>query len=339
MGAEYGGAVDARQSTAMAALGLACVAGTPYIRAAQNISHMQNVVTLIADPDRLALDDALVEAARGALAAAGGRVGTPDWLAPGQAVDLPFDGANPRDTERALRAALSGKPLDLLAQPAERRRKRLLISDMDSTIIENETLDDLADFAGVGKEVAAITWQSMNGQVEFVEALERRVAMLNGLSAAMLEEAFAKVRFIPGARTMVRTMRDHGVHTILVSGGFTYFTTRIARLAGFHEQEANVLEIEGGRLTGKVLPPIINRDGKVAALHRISAGLGIPIEDTLAIGDGANDLGMIREAGLGVAYRGKKPVAAEARARIDHTDLTSVLFFQGYRRQEFSTAP
>ncbi len=295
---------------------------------------MQYAATLIAGSDGIELDDATVKAAEDALVEAGPGAVRRSWLAPREACDLLFDDLAPEEAERALRKAIAGRSIDLAVLPASGRRKRLLIADMDSTIVQNETLDDLAEYAGVGEQVAAITWQSMNGQVDFVEALVERVAMLKGLSAAMLETTFERIKLMPGARTLVRTMRAQGAHTVLVSGGFTYFTTRIAKLIGFDEQESNALEIEGGRLTGRVVPPIINRDGKVAALHRISGQLGIAIEDTLAVGDGANDLGMISHAGLGVAYRGKKPVAARARVRIDHADLTALLFMQGYRKEE-----
>ncbi len=296
---------------------------------------MQYVATLISDPAVDPLDPGLAAAASAALAAAGASVAATDWLAPARACDLVFSGADPTAALAAVRAAIGARPIDAAVLPLAGRRKRLLISDMDSTIIANETLDDLADYAGVGAEVTAITWQSMRGEVDFVDALVTRVAMLRGLPAAMLEAAYQQVELTPGARTLVRTLRRHGVHTVLVSGGFEYFTTRVARGVGFAEEEANVLEIAHGRLTGKIVPPIINRDGKVDALVRISGQHGIDIADTMAVGDGANDLGMIARAGLGVAFRGKQIVTERAAVCVEHTDLTALLFIQGYRADDF----
>jgi phosphoserine phosphatase len=296
---------------------------------------MQNVAILISDPAVEPLTSDHVDEACDALRSAGGAVGSPDWLAPERACQIDFGEVDWGAATSKIRTSLAGRPIDVAAVPAANRRKQLFISDMDATIVDCETLDDLAEFADVREAVAAITRQSMNGEVDFVDALVRRVAMLEGLPAAMLETAFERVRLMPGARTLIHTLRAWGVHTVLVSGGFTYFTTRVARLVGFEEHEANVLEIENGRLTGRIVPPIINRDGKRNALIRISTHRGIAIEDTLAVGDGANDLGMIEQAGLGVAYQGKKIVAERAPVRIDHTDLTSLLFLQGYRLEQF----
>jgi len=296
---------------------------------------MQYVATLISDPAVEPLDPGLAAEASAALADTGATVAAADWLAPSRACDLAFTGADPTSALAAIRGAIGGRPIDAAVLPVAGRRKRLLISDMDSTIITNETLDDLAEYAGVGAEVTAITWQSMRGEIEFVEALETRVAMLQGLPAAMLEVAFRQVVLMPGAQTLVRTLRQHGVHTVLVSGGFKYFTTRVARMVGFEEEQANELEVAYGWLTGKVVPPIINRDGKVDALVRISEQKGIDIADTMAVGDGANDLGMIARAGLGVGFRCKRIVAEHAAVRIDHSDLTALLFIQGYRAEDF----
>ncbi|MCP4329337.1 MAG: phosphoserine phosphatase SerB [Alphaproteobacteria bacterium] len=297
---------------------------------------MQHVATLISDPSILPLDTRLVGEVAEALASGPRPVGaTPDWLAPERAVDLAVSGLEVAAAQAVIREIVDGRPIDFAVLPADARRKHLLICDMDSTIVTNETLDDLAAFAGVGDEVAAITWQSMQGEVDFIDALERRVAMLDGLPATMLEAAYQQVILMPGARTLVRTMRRCGAYTALVSGAFKYFTSRVARTVGFDEEEANELEFTNGRLTGKIIPPIINRDGKVDALLRISGNRGISIADTLAVGDGANDLGMIERAGLGVAFQGKKIVAERAAVRIDHTDLRSLLFIQGFRADEF----
>lgn len=298
---------------------------------------MQHAITLMADPVAAPLPAELVADVAQSLEGAGLRVTATDWLAPARACDLLVDGVeDAAETGRLVDRTLGDAAVDRAVLPVAGRRKRLLISDMDSTVVLNETLDDLAVFAGVGEQVAAITRLSMEGRIDFIEAIETRVGLLRGLPAATLESAFEEVRITPGAVTAVRTMRQHGVHTVLVSGGFRYFTTRVARFVGFHEEEANELEVAEGRLTGRIVPPIINRDGKVRALHRIAAGKGIDIGDTLAVGDGANDLGMIEAAGLGVGFRGKPVVAERARVNLRHTDLSSLLFIQGYRESEFA---
>ena len=238
---------------------------------------------------------------------------------------------------RAVKAALDEEAIDYCVQPAAHRRKRLLIADMDSTIIGCECLDELADFAGVKAEVSAITERAMRGEIGFEGALRERVGMLKGLPIEALEQCYAeRVRLNPGARTLVTTMAAHGVRCALVSGGFSFFTSRVAKAAGFHTDRANTLIEAGGALTGEVGDPILGREAKLAALNEDAAALGIDLTETLAIGDGANDLAMINAAGLGVAYRAKPLVAAEADARIDHTDLTTLLYFQGYRAAEFA---
>lgn len=297
---------------------------------------MQQVLTLTADPNGLSLDNSTLDAVRTAIEKAGARLDGVNWLAREVAADLPFEGPDIAAAEAAARSALGTRAIDILAQPAEGRRKRLLLADMDSTIVGIETLDELADFAGVKDKVAAITVRSMAGEVDFVEALEERVAMLKGLPVEALERAWARVYLLPGAQSLVRTMRKHGALTALVSGGFRFFTGRVRDLVGFDYDESNTLEVKNGRLTGRVVPPIINRDGKFNALKRLCEEHRIPISASLAVGDGANDLQMIRAAGLGVAYRGKPAVAAAARARVDHADLTALLYFQGYRRDEFA---
>jgi phosphoserine phosphatase len=220
--------------------------------------------------------------------------------------------------------------------PAANRRKRLLISDMDSTIIGQECLDELADFAGLKAEVAAITERAMRGELDFEEALTTRVAMLKGLALEALERCYAeRVRLNPGAQTLTATMSAHGARCVLVSGGFRFFTSRVAAAAGFDADRANILLDDGARLTGEVMRPILGRAAKLSALQEETAALGVGPDAALALGDGANDLDMIRAAGLGVAYRAKPVVVAETTARIQHTDLTAALFFQGYRQQEF----
>ncbi len=226
--------------------------------------------------------------------------------------------------------------LDANCVPAQDRRKRLLIADMDSTIIPVECIDEVADFAGVRAHVAAITERAMRGELDFEEALRARVALVEGLPEAELQAVYdQRVSLTPGARMLVRTMRANGAVTALISGGFTFFTQRVAAAAGFEMQQANRLLSAGGRLTGRVAEPVLGRAAKLEALQRIAGERGIALGETLAVGDGANDLGMIEAAGLGVAFRAKPIVADRARASIRHGDLTALLYLQGYRAEDF----
>ena len=253
-------------------------------------------------------------------------------LSPGEAAE--FFVADAPDLD-AARAALGGAAIDVLATRARGRRRGLLVADMDSTIVTGETLDELAVFAGVGEEIASITARSMNGEIEFGEALRARAAMLRGLDLSALERTWAQTRLTAGARTLVATMAAHGALTALVSGGFTYFTSRVAALCGFAEHRANVLLDDGTRLTGAVGEPILDRDAKLAVLRDLAAQRGVRMAATLAVGDGANDLAMLREAGLGVAFRARAVVTAQVANRVDHADLRALLFAQGYSVEEF----
>ncbi len=266
--------------------------------------------------------DAAVEAAQLRLA----QPSAPQRIA-GTAVEIEFAGTDPTIT-------LPG--IDANVVPAEGRRKRLLIADMDSTIIDVECIDELADFAGVKPQVAAITEAAMRGDLDFEAALDARVALLAGLPEEVLQRCYdERVHLNPGARVMVRTMAALGADTRLVSGGFTFFSARVAQAAGFASNQANVLLAEGGHLTGQVARPILGREAKRAALEAAVAELGATPTDALAIGDGANDLAMIGLAGLGVAYRAKPAVAAAADARLDHSDLTAVLALQGIPERDW----
>jgi len=241
---------------------------------------------------------------------------------------------------RALREeldrALEGLAVDLAVQPSFGRRKRLFLADMDSTIIGCECLDELADFAGVKTQVAAITERAMRGEIDFDGALTERVAMLKGLPVSALQQCYdERVRLNPGARTVVQTLRANGARCVLVSGGFTFFTERVAAAAGFHQQRANRFVERGDVLTGKVETPILGREAKLQTLREEAQALEINLAAACVIGDGANDLAMIEAAGLGVAYRAKPVVAAQADARIDHADLTALLYFQGYGADAF----
>jgi phosphoserine phosphatase len=256
----------------------------------------------------------------------------------GFAVDWVFEIDRVAPVRQAAAEAMDGLPLDWCLQPVAGRRKRLLVADMDSTIINVECLDELADFAGLKPHIAAITERAMRGELEFETALRERVALLRGLGVGALQQAYdERVRLNPGARALVRTMAANGARCLLVSGGFTFFTSRVAEAAGFHENRANTLLDDGAELTGLVGEPILGREAKLTALLGEAERLGLPLSETMAVGDGANDLGMIEVAGLGVAYRAKPIVAAQADAKVDHADLTALLHFQGYDAGAFVT--
>jgi phosphoserine phosphatase len=256
---------------------------------------------------------------------------TVDWLGPG-ACDI--DGAE----EAMIRAAVAGTPIDVIIQPAEGRRKKLLLADLESTIIENEMLEELADFLGLRAPVAEITRRAMNGEIDFVGALNERVALLRGMPESVLAEAATRIRLMPGARTLIATLRGAGVKTALVSGGFTVFADRIAAELGFDRVIANRLDIAGGHLAGTVRPPIVTGATKHDTLVALAAEFGLSLAETMAVGDGANDLPMLGAAGLGIAFHAKPAVAAASRWRIDHADLTGLLYAQGYREAEIVTA-
>jgi phosphoserine phosphatase len=294
---------------------------------------MSHVATLISNPARPAVTDAAVKAARAALPDGG----TLAVLARGIAVDIPFGGgSNPRALAEKVRKALGDARVDVAVQPLADRKKRLFIVDMDSTMIEQECIDELADYVGLKPRVAEITERAMRGEIEFEPALRERVQLLRGLPASVVDEVIGKrIKLSSGGRTLVATMRANGAYTCLVSGGFTLFTEKIAAMLGFDEQRANRLVIEGGKLSGRVEEPILGRDAKRASLRQLTERLKLRREQTLAAGDGANDLPMIEAAGLGVAFHAKPVVADAAHARIDHGDLTALLYLQGYRREEF----
>jgi phosphoserine phosphatase len=295
---------------------------------------MSHVATLIASRAVPGLDTLARNTARTLGAGDAAR-----WLARGIAIDIPFTPAGENDNRliaERVREIIGDAPVDVVVQPAAGRRKKLLLADMDSTMIGQECLDELADFVGQKARVAAITERAMRGEIAFEPALEERVALLAGLSAGVVDEVIAKrITLTPGARALVRTMAAHGAHTCLVSGGFTLFTAPIAALIGFAENRGNRLDVDGnGRFTGRVVPPILGRDAKLATLVELRARLGLAPSATLVAGDGANDLLMISQAGLGVAYHAKPMVAAAAAARIDHCDLTALLYAQGYQESE-----
>jgi len=288
---------------------------------------MTHVLTLIARRDATTLHTALITRVRDAI-----RGGPPKILSEGEAADMQVK-AEP--DLAIVREALGRAQVDAIVTKPRGRRKGLLIADMDSTIITGETLDELAAIAGIGKQVAAITARAMNGEVDFKDALRERVAMLKGLNLGALDQAWEKIRFTGGARELVATMRAHGALTALVSGGFSFFTGRVAGLLGFSQHRSNTLLDDGAALTGLVEEPILDRDAKLEMLHALAAERGVRLTATLAVGDGANDLEMLGAAGLGVAFHAKPVVAAAARARVDHADLRALLFAQGYPASAF----
>jgi phosphoserine phosphatase len=295
---------------------------------------MSLVATLISAPNRRALAAPLADMA---MQAVGARAVA--WLAEGIACDLALPGTiGPAEAEAALRTALAGQPIDIAVQDGATRRKKLLLADMDSTMIDQECIDELADEIGLKAHVAEITRRSMNGEIPFEIALRERVALLKGLETTVVDRIVEKrLTLASGGRTLIATMRANGAWTALVSGGFDLFTSRIGAKLGFDEHRANVLVEGEGRLLGLVVEPILGREAKAEALRDISARLGITPQEAIAVGDGANDLDMIRLAGTGVALHAKPVVAAEARIRIDHGDLTALLYLQGYRQGEFVT--
>ncbi len=298
---------------------------------------MPHMLTLIAPPGTLASPQ--IAAAREALAALGADTLSPILLSPGEAADLPFTGLAAEQATAAARQALAGAAVDVITTADEpNRRKRLLLADMDSTIVTSETLDELAAFAGLKEQIAAITKRAMNGELDFRSALRERVGMLKGLDVSALEATWAATELMPGAAELLGTMRAHGAHCVLVSGGFTFFTGRVAARLGFHAHYSNTLEIQGNQLAGTVADPILDRDAKLATLKRRASELGLPLAATLAVGDGANDLAMVQAAGLGVAFQAKPVVASAARARVDHCGLRALLFAQGFRAAEITAA-
>ena len=295
------------------------------------------VATLVANPSRPAVTDPLVTRAAKALGHETQRV----TLASGIAADLLVPpGATASAVEALLRTAIEGEPVDVVIQPLAQRRKKLFLADMDSTMIGQECIDELADYVGLKAEVSAITERAMNGEVAFEPALRERVALLRDLPISVVDEIIAsRITLTPGGRALVQTMRANGAYTCLVSGGFTLFTGPVAAKIGFHEHRSNTLLVSGDTLSGMVLEPILGREAKLAALVELRDRLGLVHHETMAVGDGANDLAMIEEAGLGVAFRAKPAVASAARARIDYADLTALLYTQGYSAREVISDP
>ncbi len=294
---------------------------------------MSLVATLISNPANPALDSTIIDGARAVLPSAG----PARWLFDEVAVDIPFESKDDvRTIEARLRASRGDLPIDIVVQPIATRRKKLFLADMDSTMIGQECIDELADFVGLKDHVAKITGRAMRGEIAFEPALRERVALLKGLPVSVVDEVLAKrITLTPGGRELVMTMRAHGAYACLISGGFTLFTNAVAAQIGFQENRANELVVRDGKFTGEVKEPILGREKKLATLVELVEAFDLDDIDSLVAGDGANDLGMIQHAGLGVAYHAKPAVAEAAAARIDHGDLTALLYAQGYRREEF----
>ena len=289
---------------------------------------MRHVITLVALPPNVINVEAIVTGLEGLVRW--------QWIEAPIACDLFFDRAPDAVQLASLQFTCATARMDMISQPTEEREKRLLISDMDSTMIGQECIDELADKVGLKAHVAAITERAMNGELDFKDALRERVALLAGLPESVLEEVFEEqLSFTPGAYTLVHTMRKRGAHCLLVSGGFHFFTTRVAKALGFHAEEANQLVIDNGLLTGEVVEPILDKQSKLDALQRTCLLRQIPLSAALAVCDGANDLPMLQAAGLGVAYRAKQSVQKHAAARINFTDLTALLYAQGIPRSEW----
>ena len=256
----------------------------------------------------------------------------PRWLAEGEALEVP-----PFIGQEEFLSAIADLPIDANIVPVANRRKRLLIADMDSTMIQQECIDELGVMAGIGDHIKAITLRAMKGELDFEGALKERVKLLKGLDFGIIDKILAeRITLMPGGRTLIATMKANGAHTALVSGGFTPFTSKVAAMLGFDENQANELIVADGQLTGEVGYPILGQQAKLDALRRISAQMGISTADALAVGDGANDLAMLGEAGMGVALHAKPQVQEAARFRVNHGDLTALLYLQGYMKEEFA---
>ncbi len=300
---------------------------------------MELVLTLVSAPDKARLEAPLLAGVAAGLTRAGAKVGAPDWLDSGFACDLPFQDLAATHAQNIANALLGGIAVDCYAQAAAGRKKRLILCDMDSTIVTAETLDDLSVFANDKAEIDALTQKSIKGEMNFNQSLIARAALLKGLTEAEFAVAYDKIEISPGAETLIRTLRRDGCYTALVSGGFRYFTSRIAARVGFHIDISNEFEMADGKTTGELVLPIVGPDGEFGKLGRLKAlaqECNLAIHETAAIGDGSNDIPMLQAAGMGCGYRGKPKVKAATSCQLNFADLTGLLYFMGYRRGDFA---
>jgi phosphoserine phosphatase len=294
---------------------------------------MDSVLVLIAAPGSRAIDERVAKVASRVAGTSA------DWLAEHEAVQFPLPWVPAFAGMTELVAEIGTRPIDAAVVPAADRKKRLLLADMDSTMIGEECIDELGELAGLGADISAITARAMAGELDFEGALRARVALLAGLDATAISEVIThRITFRPGGAALLATMKANGAHTALISGGFVQFTGYVADRLGFHEHRGNELTIAGGKLTGKVREPILGKDAKRAALDNITARLGLTPRDAITVGDGANDIPMLKAAGIGVALHAKPKVKAEAPVSINHGDLSALLYLQGYRREELVAA-
>jgi phosphoserine phosphatase len=296
---------------------------------------MTHVLVLTSNPQAGALADEIYRNLRQSLASEYGEIAPPKRLDRASAAEFHPRAGEAERLVAFVRAKTDAAKFDVNAVPAVGRRKKLLVADMESTLIENEMLDDIAHLLGIGERVASITRRAMNGELDFRAALAERVGLLKGRDAAILERAAEGIKAIPGGATLARTMKANGALTAIVSGGFTFFTGRVRQALGFERDYANTLLLDNGKLAGEVAEPVLGREAKLATLERLAGELGISPREAIAVGDGANDLAMLGAAGMGVAFRAKPVVAAQAKIRIDHGDLTALLFLQGYSADGF----
>jgi phosphoserine phosphatase len=296
---------------------------------------MTHVIVLTSNPGNGALTEDIYRTLRQTLAAEFGEIAPPKRLDAASAAEFHPRGGEAERLLAFVRSKLDAAKFDVNAVSAVGRRKKLLVADMESTLIENEMLDDIAHLLGIGERVASITRRAMNGELDFRAALAERVGLLKGQDASILERAAKGIKEIPGGATLARTMKANGALTAIVSGGFTFFTARVRQALGFERDFSNTLLMEGTKLAGAVAEPVLGREAKLATLERLAAELGISPSESVAVGDGANDLAMLGAAGMGVAFRAKPVVAAQAKLRIEHGDLTALLFLQGYAASDF----
>lgn len=295
------------------------------------------VLTLVSTPPYPPLEGKQIRLVTDEIIAAGGQAGHPIWLAAGVAADIPFRGLEPRVAMQLAELALGSAPVDAVAQPLRGRRRKMLLADMDSTLICEESLDELADHAGIKAETAVITERAMRGELEFKAAVRERVAKLKGLPESALHETLTKLTLMPGAVALISTLRAHGAECHLVSGGFRFFTRAIAKRLGMTSEQGNDLIVKDGHLTGEVLEPVLDKDSKLARLYQLCADNGLDLSEVMSVGDGANDIPMLQAAGMGVALHAKPKVNETVNYRIRHSDLTALLYIQGYSAGDIVT--